>query len=81
MNLFQRIANGFHEENLYFQQIQQEEQTRVLAEQQHNENHQQLVDQAQVNHDMANHLHDQMNHQTIHDHSADTHNMGGGMGF
>ena len=81
MNIFQRIANGFHEVNLYFQQLQQDEQARVLAEQQHQDNHQQFMDQAQINHDMANHLQDQMNHQAMHDHSTDMHNTGGGMGF
>jgi len=47
----------------------------------HDQNYQQFMDQAQMNHDMANHLHDQMNHQAMHDHSTDMHNMGGGMGF
>lgn len=94
MNLIQRIANGLHEVNLYFQQLQQNEQTRLMAEQ-HIENHQQFVDQQHLDqtahlqdqnhilldHAVATHLHDQVHHQTAHDHTTDFHNMGGGMGF
>lgn len=94
MNLIQRIANGLHEVNLYFQQLQQDEQTRLVGEQ-HNENHQQFMDQQHLDqtahlndhnhilhdHAITTHLHDQVHHQTTHDHSTDFHNMDGGMGF